>query len=184
MHCDLLSPVSRALVCCDAWAIVSMANVIPKQTAFRLQANRSPVISHVRVAPLDDQQSLEVTQPAPNETAPQQASDNWFWSKRLCVTGNGTKSGGQDGRKDLEQTDKSSGRDIIYYSSLCADIPGICGAKILFFYLKLLDRKHFMHCEVRWITLLSNKSNTWNNFSVTYIIHKETWLVPTEYIPH
>ncbi len=81
MHCDLLSPVSCALVCCDAWAIVSMANVMPKQTAFRLQANRSPVISHVRVAPLDDQQILGVTQPAPNETAPQQATDNWFGQK-------------------------------------------------------------------------------------------------------
>lgn len=76
MHYDMLSPVSCGVVCCDARAIVSMANVIRKQTAFRLQANRSPVISHVRVAPLDDQQSLGVTQPAPNETAPLQATDN------------------------------------------------------------------------------------------------------------
>lgn len=155
MHSDLPSPVSHAFVCCNAWAIVSMANVIPKQTAFRLQANRSPVISHVRVAPLDDQQSLGVTQPVFNETAPQQATDNWFWSKRLCVTGNGTKSGGQDGRKDLEQIDKSSGQDIIYYSFLWADIPGICGTKSIFFLSKITGQKTFL-CIVKLGEALSS----------------------------
>lgn len=81
-------PSGLVLVCRRASAGVSAASATPKQTAFRLPANWSPVISHMRMAPLGDQQGLWVTWAAPNETAPGHATDNWFWSKKLCVTGN------------------------------------------------------------------------------------------------